>query len=76
MARPFAQLGQFFPGLQQDQLPDGEAWAVEMLTLSTHNGTHMDAPWHFHWTQDASLPSGRRPAMTIDEVPLDWMTRL
>jgi kynurenine formamidase len=71
----FAQLGQFFPGLRQDQLPDGEAWAVEMVTLSTHNGTHMDAPWHFHSTQDAALPSGRRPALTIDEVPLDWCLR-
>lgn len=71
----FNQLESFFPGLRAEQLPDGEAWAVELVTLSTHNGTHMDAPWHFHSTQDARLEAGRRRAMTIDEVPLDWCFR-
>ena len=37
------------------------------MAISTHNGTHLDAPWHFHPTMD----HGKR-AMTIDEVPLDW----
>jgi len=71
-ADTFHQMGPFFPGLTQDQLPDGEVWAVETLELSTHNGTHMDAPWHFHSTQDSALEGGARPAMTIDELPLDW----
>lgn len=71
----FAQIAPFFPGLEQEQMPDGEGWAVEQLTLSTHNGTHMDAPWHYHSTQDAALPGGSRRAMTIDEVPLDWCMR-
>jgi len=53
-------------------MPDGEVWAVELLELSTHNGTHMDAPWHFHSTQDSALESGVKPAMTIDELPLEW----
>ena len=69
------QLLGFFPGLEKSDLPEGESWAVEMLQLSTHNGTHMDAPWHFHSTQDALLPDGARPAMTIDELPLDWCLR-
>lgn len=61
------QMTQFFPGLTVDQLPGGEGWAVEMLQISTHNGTHLDAPWHFHSTMD-----GGKRAITIDEVPLEW----
>jgi kynurenine formamidase len=68
-------LASFFPGLTPKDLPDGEGWAAEMVHLSTHNGTHMDAPWHFHSTQDAALPGGARRALTIDELPLDWCLR-
>jgi kynurenine formamidase len=64
------QIAGFFPGLTADDLPDGEGWAVEQVRLSTHNGTHMDAPWHFHSTTDQAL--GGRPAPTIDEGPLDY----
>ncbi|MGL4438280.1 MAG: cyclase family protein [Bosea sp. (in: a-proteobacteria)] len=62
-----AQVASMFPGLREDQLPDGEGWAVENISLSTHNGTHLDAPYHFHSTM-----SGGQRAITIDEVPLDW----
>lgn len=61
------QLLAFFPGVARDRLPGGEGWAVERVTLSTHNGTHLDAPWHFHSTMD-----GGNRAITIDEVPLEW----
>jgi kynurenine formamidase len=57
----------FFPGLKPEELPDGQGWAVERVNLSTHNGTHLDAPWHYHPTQDRGKPS-----MRIDEVPLEW----
>lgn len=57
----------FFPGVTRDQLPDGEGWAVERVALTTHNGTHLDAPYHFHSTMD-----GGKRAITIDEVPLEW----
>ena len=58
---------QFFDGLKAEDLPDGQGWAVEQVQLSTHNGTHLDAPWHFHPTMNR----GER-SWTIDEVPLDW----
>lgn len=57
----------FFPGLRREDLPGGEAWALEELRITTHNGTHLDAPYHYHSTQD-----GGRPAMRIDEIPLEW----
>ncbi len=56
-----------FPGLTPEMLPEGKGWAVEKVTLGTHTGTHLDAPWHFHPTM-----SGGQRAITIDEVPLDW----
>ena len=61
------QLASFFPGLQPGDLPDGEAWSLEKVELITHNGTHLDAPYHF-----ASTMNGGERAITIDEVPLEW----
>ena len=51
-------------------MPDGEGWAFEIVTLATHNGTHMDAPYHF---QSKDIHGNRM--ITIDEVPLDWFFR-
>ena len=61
------ELLEFFPGLEAKDLPDGEAWAIERVELITHNGTHLDAPFHFASTMD-----GGQRAITIDEVSLDW----
>jgi len=57
----------FFQGLKEAQLPDAEGWAIEWIRLMTHNGTHLDAPYHF-----ASTMNRGERAITIDEVPLDW----
>jgi kynurenine formamidase len=57
----------YFPGATKADLPDGEGWAIERLRLTTHSGTHLDAPYHYASTMD----HGRR-AITIDEVPLEW----
>lgn len=62
-----AEALRFFPGMKPDDFPDGEFAAAEQLNLSAHNGTHIDAPWHYASTMN----KGER-AITIDEVPLDW----
>ncbi len=55
-----------FPSVTAEDLPDGLGWAHDMLTLGTHSGTHMDAPWHYHPTSEG------KKAKTIDEMPLEW----
>ncbi|MDA8869886.1 cyclase family protein [Rhizobiaceae bacterium] len=67
-----AQVTSFFPGMTNDQLPGGEGWAVERLTMATHNGTHLDAPYHHHSTMNRRTVEGGERAITIDEVPLEW----
>ncbi|BCK72230.1 cyclase family protein [Streptomyces platensis] len=57
-------------GVDADTLPDGEGWAGEnMNDISTHCGTHVDAPLH----------SGRiiagAPARTITDIGLDELFR-
>jgi len=61
------QMTGFFPGMTDDDLPGRDGWAIEMLQVMTHNGTHLDAPYHHHSTMD-----GGKRAITIDEVPLEW----
>jgi kynurenine formamidase len=43
-----------------------EGPASERLSIGTHAGTHVDAPWHYN-----SAIQGK-PAPTIDELPLEW----
>lgn len=61
------QMTTFFPGLKKEHLPDGLGWALESITLTTHSGTHLDAPYHYHPTMDKGKKS-----LTIDEIPLEW----
>ncbi|AVH45404.1 cyclase family protein [Agrobacterium tumefaciens] len=62
-----AEFMQMFPGLKRDDLLEGKGAANERVRITTHNGTHMDAPLHFHPTMDSG-----QPALSIDEVPLEW----
>ena len=59
-----AELWEHLFGIPPEALPTGLGFAGEMAELSTHAGTHMDAPWHYAPT------SGGEPAQRIDEVPL------
>lgn len=61
------QLAESFPGLDPRELPRQEGWAVEFVRMSTHAGTHMDAPYHYHSHMDDGSAS-----KTIDEIPLEW----
>lgn len=61
------QMKDFFPGLEKAQLPGGLGWAIEFLRLTTHSGTHLDAPYHYH-----PFMNGGSRATTIDEIPLEW----
>ena len=57
-------------GILPEQLPEGQGLAAETVTITTHAGTHIDAPWHYHPTMNHG-----EKAYTIDEVPLDWFFR-
>jgi kynurenine formamidase len=54
-------------GLGAEYWRDGLVWAHERVTLTTHSGTHIDAPYHYAPT------SGGAPARTIEQVPLQWV---
>ncbi|PHQ63233.1 MAG: cyclase [Sphingobium sp.] len=67
-AETVTEAGFFFKDIKAEDFPGGEGFAAaEWVTLTTHNGTHLDAPWHYHPTMD-----GGERAITIDEVPLHW----
>ena len=53
-------------------LPDGEYAAVERCDLSTHNGTHVDAPYHYFSSMNHRLTEGGEASARIDDLPLEW----
>ena len=48
-------------------IPEGTGWATEVVTITTHSGCHIDAPWHYYPTMNDGEPSKR-----IDEMPIEW----
>ena len=67
------ELNHFFPGADIDGMIGGEPFcASEWVKLTTHSGTHVDAPWHYHPTEGARLEGGSQPSRTIDQMPLEW----
>ena len=59
-------------GVPVSALPDGEYAAIEKVQISTHNGTHLDSPYHYFSTMNHALKPGGEPSWRIDEVPLEW----
>jgi cyclase len=57
----------FGKGVTHRDFPGGQGLSLMHYTLTTHTGTHMDAPFHY-----GDRTSDGAPARTIDEVPLDW----
>lgn len=55
-------------GLGSEYWPNGEVWANEVVTLSTHSGTHIDAPYHY-----APKTAAGEDTRRIDAVPLQWV---
>ncbi len=53
-------------GLKRNDLPDWGFCAMENISMTPHEGTHLDAPWHF-----SPLSEGK-PARTVDRIPLEW----
>ncbi len=60
-----AELEQSF-GVPVRLLRNEEGPAGEWLSIGTHAGTHLDAPWHYNSTIQG------KPSPTIDELPLEW----
>lgn len=50
-------------------LPGGELLSLDTFTLTSHTGTHVDAPSHYGSIADYGRPRH------IDEMPLDWFHR-
>ncbi len=61
-----AQIMAMMLGCSIEDLPDGLGWANDSVTMISHAGTHVDAPWHY-----SPYSEGER-AKTIDEMPLEW----
>ncbi|TVP80052.1 MAG: cyclase family protein [Puniceicoccaceae bacterium] len=59
------QMAEFLQVAVSD-LTGGQGWATDHVEANTHNGTHVDAPWHYYPT------SMGKPARKIDEMPLEW----
>lgn len=65
------EMSDIFEGLEPlRDLPDGKGWAVESAALTTHSGTHMDAPYHYAPVMNRSAQE--QNAWTIDQIPLEW----
>jgi cyclase len=57
-------------GVDHRDFPDGKGLSLMHYTLSTHTGTHMDAPFHY-----GDVTREGAPSKTISDLPLTWCYR-
>ncbi|MGW6603273.1 cyclase family protein [Streptomyces sp. NPDC055036] len=50
------------------ELPDGEFLSLDRMSLTTHTGTHVDAPSHY----GSTAAYGDGVPRHIDQMPLEW----
>ena len=56
-------------GLASGKLREWGFLAMDKVSMTPHEGTHLDAPWHFAPTSEG------KPSKTIDQIPLEWCYR-
>lgn len=52
-----------------ENFPDNAFLSLDIVTMPTHMGTHIDAPFHYGPRKD------RLAASTVDQLPLEWFYR-
>ena len=53
-------------GLESGDLREWGFLAMDKVSMTPHEGTHLDAPWHFAPTSEG------KASKTIDQIPLEW----
>lgn len=69
LKKRFIQCFNFILGkkrLLPSDFPDKAFLSLDVVTMATHMGTHIDAPFHYGPRYDGAN------AKTVDELPLDW----
>jgi kynurenine formamidase len=69
LTKRIAQFFRYMKGsrkIKPSDFPDQEFLTMDVVTIPTHMGTHVDAPIHY-----GSKCEGK-PAKSIDEIPLEW----
>lgn len=52
--------------IKKEDFPDSEFLSLDVITMPTHMGTHVDSPYHF------GTKFRTQNSKTIDELPIDW----
>ena len=59
--------GLFGQRIDRRDFPDDMGLSLMIYKLTTHTGTHVDAPYHYGWHSNA-----QKPPRTVTDIPLSW----